>query len=98
MSTETLSSRAGDAALGGTGAGPESSPHSSRRAFPHLGNRLGRWGLRGVAIVYLGAMVGLPLAAVTARGFGDGLTSLRAAMASPGAAAALKLTLLTSLV
>ncbi len=29
--------------------------------------RLGRWGLRGTAVLYLGAMIALPLAAIVAR-------------------------------
>ena len=58
--------------------------------------RLGRWGLRGIALVYLGAMVGLPLAAIVSKGFGDGMTQLQDALASPGAMAAIKLTLITA--
>ena len=57
----------------------------------------GRYGLRAVAILYLGAMIALPLAAVASKGFGRGLESLRSAMASPGAVAALRLTLMTAL-
>ena len=41
--------------------------------------------LRGAAIVYLGAMVALPVAAVITKGFGDGLDGLRTALAIPGA-------------
>ena len=41
-------------------------------------------------------MVALPVAAVVTRGFGDGLGSLRTALAVPGATAAIRLTLLTS--
>ena len=57
----------------------------------------GRYGLRAVAILYLGAMIALPLAAVASKGFGRGLESLSSAMASPGAVAALRLTLITAL-
>ena len=52
--------------------------------------------LRGAAVVYLGAMVVLPVAAVITRGFGDGLTTFRTAMAVPGAWDAIRLTLITS--
>src|SRR5438034_1347581 len=59
--------------------------------------RLGRAGLRTVALLYLGLMVALPLAAVVIKGFDHGLGDLRAALATPGATAAIRLTLLTSL-
>ncbi|HEY6567530.1 MAG TPA: sulfate ABC transporter permease subunit CysT [Actinomycetota bacterium] len=52
--------------------------------------------LRGAAIVYLGAMVVLPVAAVITKGFGEGLEGLRTALNVPGAVAAIKLTLITS--
>ncbi|MDQ3209758.1 MAG: molybdate ABC transporter permease subunit, partial [Actinomycetota bacterium] len=52
--------------------------------------------MRGVAIVYLGAMVALPVAAVVAKGFGEGLGGLRTALGVPGAVAAIRLTLITS--
>jgi sulfate transport system permease protein len=52
--------------------------------------------LRGAAVVYLGAMVALPVAAVITRGFGDGLSTFRTAMAVPGAWDAVRLTLITS--
>jgi sulfate transport system permease protein len=61
-----------------------------------LGAHLGRWGLRGTAIVYLGAMIALPLAAVVSKGFGAGTQALRGALAAPGAVEALRLTLFTS--
>ncbi|MGH2702925.1 MAG: sulfate ABC transporter permease subunit CysT [Actinomycetota bacterium] len=62
-----------------------------------LGARLGRWGLRGVALVYLGGMVALPVAAIVSEGFGEGLMALRAALAEPGALHAIRLTLITAL-
>jgi sulfate transport system permease protein len=62
-----------------------------------LGARLGRNGLRGVALVYLGGMVALPVAAIVSEGFGDGLTALRAALAEPGALHAIRLTLITAM-
>jgi sulfate/thiosulfate transport system permease protein len=61
-----------------------------------LTGRAGRWGLRGVALVYLGAFIALPVAAVVSKGFGQGLTPLRDAFAQPGATAAIRLTLITS--
>jgi sulfate transport system permease protein len=59
--------------------------------------RLGRLGLRGVALLYLGLLVALPLWAVVAKGFAHGFGDLRGALATPGATAAIRLTLLTSL-
>ncbi|HJP66399.1 MAG TPA: sulfate ABC transporter permease subunit CysT [Actinomycetota bacterium] len=57
---------------------------------------LGRWGLRGVALLYLGGFVLLPLAAILSKGFGDGLIALRTALGEPGAWAAIRLTLTTA--
>jgi len=57
----------------------------------HLG-RLGRWGLRSAALIYLGSFVALPVVAVVTKGFGGGLASLRDAFAQPGAGAAIRLT------
>ena len=56
----------------------------------------GRIGLRAVAVLYLGLMVLLPLSAVLFRGFEDGVTSLRSALATTGAWEAIRLTLATS--
>lgn len=56
-----------------------------------------RYGLRGIALVYLGGMVALPVAAIVSEGFGDGLAALRAAMGEPGALHAIRLTLITAL-
>src|SRR5687767_9592856 len=69
---------------------------SRTRLSPRSAARLRRFTLRGVAIVYLGAMVALPVAAVVTKGFGDGLDGLRTALAVPGATAAIRLTLITS--
>ncbi len=69
---------------------------SRTRLSPRSAARLRRYTLRGVAIVYLGAMVVVPVAAVVTRGFGEGLTGLRTALAVPGALAAIRLTLITS--
>lgn len=56
----------------------------------------GRHALRGTAIVYLLGMIALPLVAVIDKGFAGGLGDLRSALATPGAWAAIKLTLITS--
>jgi sulfate transport system permease protein len=56
----------------------------------------GRWGLRGLAILYLGLLVVLPLSAVITKGYGHGLSSLSGALSTPGAVAAIRLTLITS--
>ena len=56
----------------------------------------GTWALRGTAALYLGLIIALPLGAVVTRGFGAGLTSLRDAVAAPGALNAIKLTLVTA--
>jgi len=69
---------------------------SRTRLSPRSAARLRRFTLRGVAIVYLGAMVALPVAAVVAKGFGEGLGGLRTALGVPGAVAAIRLTLITS--
>jgi sulfate/thiosulfate transport system permease protein len=53
-------------------------------------------GLRGAAILYLGAFVVVPVAAVISQGFGDGLGAFRSAMAIPNAWHAIWLTLITS--
>ena len=62
--------------------------------IPHPARRLpvGRWGLRGIAVLYLGLGVALPLVAVLNEGFTGGLTNLREALASPGAWGAIRLT------
>jgi sulfate/thiosulfate transport system permease protein len=69
---------------------------SRTRLSPRSAARLRRFTLRGVAIVYLGAMVALPVTAVVVKGFGDGLEGLRTALGVPGAVAAIRLTLITS--
>jgi sulfate/thiosulfate transport system permease protein len=55
--------------------------------------KLGKWSLRGAAIVYLLGAIALPLSAVASQGFGDGLAHLRAAMTTQGAWEAIRLTL-----
>jgi sulfate/thiosulfate transport system permease protein len=54
----------------------------------------GRWGLRGLALFYLGLMIALPIVAVVIRGFGHGFSDLAAAFDSPGAWKAIQLTLI----
>jgi sulfate transport system permease protein len=58
--------------------------------------RLRHWGLRGAAIIYLSAMVVVPVIAIITKGFEDGLAAFRSAMSSPGAWEAIRLTLVTS--
>jgi sulfate transport system permease protein len=65
------------------------SPPRTAAALRHLA-------LRGAAIVYLGAMVVVPVVAVISEGFSDGMTSLRSALAIPYAWSAIWLTLITS--
>jgi sulfate transport system permease protein len=74
-----------------------SRPAAERPASRLARISLSRWAVRGSALVYLGALVVLPLAAVVTKGFGDGLGSLRHALDAPGAWAALRLTIGTSL-
>jgi sulfate transport system permease protein len=51
-----------------------------------------------MAAVYLGGMVVLPLTAVVARGFANGVGALANALSAPGAVAALRLTLVAATV
>jgi sulfate transport system permease protein len=73
-------------------------PGRTRRLSPRSAARLRHLGLRGAAIVYLGVLIALPVAAILTKGFGDGLASLRSALSSPGAIAAIRLTLITATV
>ena len=68
----------------------------TRRFSPRSAARLRHLSLRGAALAYLGLMVALPVAAIIAKGYGDGLASLRSALGVPGATAAIRLTLITS--
>ena len=80
-----------------SGAAQTISGRSSARWAPHrTAAVLRHLGLRGAAIVYLGAMVAVPVAAIVTNGFGDGLTSFRTALAIPYAWTAIRLTLITS--
>jgi sulfate/thiosulfate transport system permease protein len=64
-------------------------PHRIAAGFRHLG-------LRCAAIVYLGAFVLVPIVALVTEGFGEGITSFRAALAIPSAWPAIRLTLITA--
>lgn len=70
-------------------------PSNRTRYFSHrTAARLRRVNLRGAAIVYLGAFIAIPVVVIVQKGFGEGLGFLRDAMASPGAWAAIELTLI----
>jgi sulfate/thiosulfate transport system permease protein len=71
-------------------------PAAKRPVVRLVSQRVGRWGLRGTALLYLGLLVVLPLAAVLTKGFGNGTGDLRAAFDAPGAVKAIELTLITS--
>jgi sulfate/thiosulfate transport system permease protein len=68
----------------------------TRWLSPRSAARLRKLGLRGAAIVYLCAMIALPVSAVIAKGFSGGLGALSVAMAGPGAGAAVRFTLIAS--
>ena len=65
----------------------------SGHARAPAGAALRRWTLRGMAFLYLGLFIALPVAAILERGFGDGLGNLRTALDTFGAVNALKLTI-----
>lgn len=52
--------------------------------------------MRGVAILYLGLAVLLPIVAVLVQGYGEGFAKLQTALSTPGAVEAIRLTLITS--
>lgn len=58
----------------------------------------GKWGLRGTAVLYLGFMVALPLAAIIRNGLADGLAAFRDDVTNPTAFGALKLTLISAVI
>ncbi len=62
------------------------------RARLRPGVALGRWSLRGVALVYLGLMILLPVAAILDKGFAHGFGDLSSALSSFGAWEAIRLT------
>jgi sulfate/thiosulfate transport system permease protein len=64
------------------------------RARLRPGAAASRWSLRGVALLYLGLFIVLPVAAILQRGFGQGLGNLTSALGSFGAWNAIRLTLI----
>ena len=72
-------------------------PRRPGRARHKPGPDPARWSLRGVAWLYLGLFVLLPVAAILARGFGEGLTNLTEALSSFGAWNAIRLTVVLAL-
>src|ERR1043166_5492804 len=58
----------------------------------------GRWGLRATAVLYLGIMIALPLAAILANGLHDGLRAFWSDLTGPAAFAALKLTIFMAVI
>src|SRR5262249_25214107 len=72
---------------------PETPHAPARHALPW-----GRWGLRGAAILYLGFMVALPLAAIIENGFADGIAAFWGDIRNPIAMGALKLTLIMAVI
>jgi sulfate transport system permease protein len=71
----------------------EPTTQPSGRAPAPPGAAFRRWSLRGTAFLYLGLFILLPVAVILQRGFGDGLTNLRAALDTFGAVSALRLTI-----
>jgi sulfate/thiosulfate transport system permease protein len=67
-------------------------PPAAPRVRPRPGPAIGRWSLRGMALLYLGLMIVLPVSAIVSEGFGAGLSELRSALASFGAWEAIRLT------
>jgi sulfate transport system permease protein len=71
----------------------EATKRPGGRARQRPGAAPGRWSLRGVALLYLGLFILLPVAAILQRGFDGGLTNLGDALGSFGAWNAIRLTL-----
>ncbi|MDQ2623466.1 MAG: sulfate ABC transporter permease subunit CysW [Actinomycetota bacterium] len=76
------------------GEAPAPKPQKVRREKPE-GSRLARWGLRYTALLYLGLLLLLPIAAILQHAFEDGIGTMITAITTPDAIAALRLTLLT---
>src|SRR5262249_28875821 len=72
---------------------PRPASPGAERPRRRIGIAAGRYGLRGLAFLYLGVMVVLPLSAVVAKGFGGGMSSLQAASSQIGARQAVILTI-----
>jgi sulfate transport system permease protein len=66
------------------------------RAFLKPRPALGRYALRGTALLYLGLLILLPVAAVIQSGFAHGLADLRDALSTFGAWDAIRLTLIVA--
>ena len=79
-----------------SGTAQVTSDNRNRGLSPRSAARVRRLGLRGAAIVYLGGVIALPVAAILWRGFGEGLGSFAHALRGPGAVAAIRLTLITA--
>jgi sulfate/thiosulfate transport system permease protein len=71
---------------------------AARPADPGGSRQFGRWGLRAVALTYLAVLVVIPLAVIFHDGLRAGLGGLWAAVSTPVAAHALRLTLWTAAV
>lgn len=76
------------------GSAPAPKPPKVRKEKPE-GSRLARWALRYTALVYLGMLLLLPIAAILQHTFEDGVGTMINAITTPDAVAALRLTLLT---
>jgi sulfate transport system permease protein len=72
---------------------PRPASPGAERSRRRSGAAFGRYGLRGLAFLYLGVMVVLPLSAVVAKGFGGGMSSLKEAFSQIGARQAVILTI-----
>jgi len=70
-------------------------PAPARRPGGDAGPRLTRWALRYTALAYLALLLILPLGAILAHTFQDGVGAVIDAITAPDAQAALRLTLLT---
>jgi sulfate transport system permease protein len=58
----------------------------------------GKWGLRATAVLYLGFIIALPLAAILEKGFAAGIAAFWSDIIKPPAWAALKLTVMAALI
>lgn len=72
---------------------PAQLKHTFATEAPATNRPWGKWGLRTIAILYLGVLVVLPLSALLEHGFREGLTAFGREITAPIAWAALKLTL-----
>ena len=82
--------------VGSLESGPTAHPSKTGRRMGAARLPWGRWTLRLTAIAYLGLAVGLPTAAIVARGFSQGIGSLTSALDQRGAWDAIQLTLAAS--